>query len=44
MYPDIEAIRLMIEDNSILRAVEGEVGPLLLARDVKNLPAPKVAY
>ena len=44
MYPDIEAIRLMIEDNSILEAVEGEIGPLLLARGVTDLPAPNVAY
>jgi len=37
LYPDIEAIRLLIEDNSILRAVEDTVGPLHLARDV-DLP------
>jgi len=44
MYPDIETIRLLIEDNSILEAVEGEIGQLLLARDVRDLPVANVAY
>ncbi|HUU85683.1 MAG TPA: histidine ammonia-lyase [Phycisphaerae bacterium] len=41
LWPDIEAIRKLIEDNSILEAVEAEIGPLLLARDVE-LPGPNV--
>jgi len=41
LYPDIEAIRQMIEDNTILDAVESEIGPLALARDL-DLPAPNV--
>lgn len=40
LHPDIEAIRAMIEGGSIVEAVEGEVGPLALARDV-DLPAPE---
>ncbi|MEW6250164.1 MAG: histidine ammonia-lyase [Planctomycetota bacterium] len=43
LYPDIEAVRQLIESNTILAAVEQEVGPLLLARDVE-LPRPNVAY
>jgi histidine ammonia-lyase len=42
LYPDIEAIRRMVEDCSILEAVEAEVGPLALARDMKDLPRPNV--
>jgi histidine ammonia-lyase len=41
LYPDIETIRRMVEDCSILNAVEGEVGPLALARDVE-VPQPNV--
>ena len=41
MYPDIEEIRLLIESNTILDAVEKEVGPLLLSRDM-DLPRPNV--
>lgn len=41
LYPDIEAIRLMIEEGSILEAVEAEVGPLALARDME-MPRPDV--
>ncbi len=41
LYPDIEAIRQMIEDCSILDAIESEIGPLKLARDVE-LPRPNV--
>ncbi|MCK4343037.1 MAG: histidine ammonia-lyase [Phycisphaerae bacterium] len=43
MYPDIEEIRKLIESNTILDAVEQEVGPLLLARDM-DLPRPNVPY
>ena len=43
LYPDIEAVRQLIESNTILEAVEKAVGPLLLARDVE-LPRPNVAY
>jgi len=43
LYPDIEAIRQMVEDCSILDAVEKEIGPLQLARDVASeLPKPNV--
>jgi len=41
LYPDIEAIRQMIADCSILEAVEAEIGPILLARDME-LPQPNV--
>lgn len=34
LHPDIEAIRQLIESNTILDAVEQAVGPLQLARDV----------
>jgi len=44
MYPDIETIRRMVENNSILEAVEAEVGELALARDMVELPTPNVAY
>lgn len=42
MYPDIEEIRQLIESNAILDAVESEIGPLQLARDVTDLPGPNV--
>ncbi len=42
MYTDIEAIRQLIESNAILDAVEKEVGPLALARDMQDLPRPTV--
>ncbi|MFH1417715.1 MAG: histidine ammonia-lyase [Planctomycetota bacterium] len=42
LYPDIEAIRVMVEDCSILEAVEAAVGPLKLARDMTDLPVPNV--
>jgi histidine ammonia-lyase len=35
LHPDIEAVRQLIESNTILEAVEREIGPLLLARDVE---------
>ncbi len=35
LHPDIEAVRQLVESNTILDAVEKEVGPLLLARDVR---------
>ncbi len=41
LYPDIEGIRLMVDDCSILDAVESKIGPLLLARNV-DLPEPNV--
>jgi len=41
LHPDIEAIRKLIEDNTILEVVEAEIGPLALARDVE-LPGPNV--
>ncbi|MFH0980109.1 MAG: histidine ammonia-lyase [Planctomycetota bacterium] len=44
LYPDIEAIRKMVEDCSILEAVESEIGPLALARDMKDLPRPNVRF
>lgn len=42
LYPDIEAIRLLVEDCSILDAVEKEIGPMKLARDMTDLPQPNV--
>jgi histidine ammonia-lyase len=39
LHPDIEAIRAMLEDGSLLEAVESAIGPLALARDA-DLPAP----
>jgi histidine ammonia-lyase len=41
LHPDIEAIRQMVEDCSILDAVEAEIGSLKLARDM-DLPKPNV--
>ncbi len=41
LYPDIEEIRKMVEDCTILDAVEADVGPLRLARDME-LPTPNV--
>jgi histidine ammonia-lyase len=41
LYPDIEIIREMVADCTILDAVEAEIGPLKLARDVE-LPRPNV--
>ena len=41
LYPDIEAIRQMVEDCAIVEAVEAEIGPLALARDV-DTPQPNV--
>lgn len=43
LYPDIEEIRQLIESNTILDAVEKEVGPLLMSRDV-DVPVPNVPY
>jgi histidine ammonia-lyase len=34
LWPDIEAIRQLVESNEILEVVEAEIGPLQLARDV----------
>ncbi len=42
LHPDIEAIRKMVEDCSILDAVEVKIGPLKLARDMTDLPKPNV--
>jgi len=42
LHPDIEAIRKMVEDCTILDAVEAAVGPLKLARDMTDLPKPNV--
>ena len=41
LYPDIEAIRQLVEDNAILDVVESEIGPLILARDM-DLPRPNI--
>lgn len=41
LYPDIEAVRELIESNTILDAVETEVGPILLARHMEP-PQPKL--
>ncbi len=41
LYPDIEAIRQLVEDCSILEAVEAEIGPLALARNM-DMPQPNV--
>jgi histidine ammonia-lyase len=35
LWPDIEAVRQLVESNGILAAVEAEVGPLQLARDAR---------
>lgn len=42
LHPDIEAIRLLVVDGTILEAVEAEIGPLKLARDVEP-PRPNVS-
>jgi histidine ammonia-lyase len=42
LYPDIEEVRKLVESNAILEAVEPEIGPLYLARDMKDLPRPDV--
>lgn len=42
LYPDIEEIRQLVEDDRILEAVEAEIGPLSLTRDV-DLPGPNVS-
>ena len=42
LYPDIEAIRQMVEECSIVDAVESEIGPLKLARDMTDLPTPDI--
>jgi histidine ammonia-lyase len=34
LWPDIEAVRQLVESNEILDAVEAEIGPLQLARDM----------
>jgi histidine ammonia-lyase len=44
LYPDIEEIRKLLASNTILDAVEKEIGPLLMARDMKDLPTPNVPY
>ena len=44
LYPDIEEIRKLVESNAIVDAVEAELGPLLLARDMTDLPKPNVPY
>ena len=41
LYPDIEAIGELVESCAILDAVEAEVGPLTLARNV-DLPGPNI--
>ncbi len=43
LHPDIEAVRQLIESNTILAAVEQTVGPLMLARDVE-LPRSNATY
>jgi histidine ammonia-lyase len=42
LWPDIEAIRKLVESNAILDAVEKEIGPLALAHDMTDLPRPNV--
>ena len=42
LYPDIEAIRQLVESNAILEAVENEIGELKLARGME-LPGADVA-
>ena len=42
LYPDIESIRQMVQDGSIVDAVETAIGPLKLARDMKDLPRPQI--
>ena len=41
LHPDIEAVRQLVESNTILDAVEKAVGPLLLARDVELPSLPR---
>jgi histidine ammonia-lyase len=41
LYPDIEEVRKLIESNTILEAVEKEIGRLTMAREVE-LPRPNV--
>ena len=43
LYPDIEEIRQLIVTNAILDAVEQEIGPLHLSRNME-LPRPNVPY
>ncbi|HUU97507.1 MAG TPA: histidine ammonia-lyase [Phycisphaerae bacterium] len=43
LWPDIEEIRKLVESNAILDAVEKELGPLALARDMTDLPRPNVS-
>ena len=42
LWPDIEEIRKLVESNAIVDAVEKELGPLALARDMTDLPRPNV--
>ena len=42
MYPDIDAIRELVASNTILDAIESEIGALHLARDM-DLPGPNLA-
>jgi histidine ammonia-lyase len=42
LYPDIEAIRQLVAENTLLEAVEREVGPLSLARDM-DVPTPNAS-
>ncbi|MBN2447391.1 MAG: histidine ammonia-lyase [Phycisphaerae bacterium] len=42
LYPDIEAIRQLVASNEILDAIESEIGPLKVARDMTDLPRPNV--
>jgi len=43
LWPDIEEIRKLVESNAIVDAVEKELGPLALARDMTDLPRPNVS-
>ena len=43
LWPDIEEIRKLVESNAIVDAVEKEIGPLALARDMTDLPRPNVS-
>jgi histidine ammonia-lyase len=42
LWPDIEEIRKLVASNAILEAVEQEIGPLHLARDMTDLPRPNI--
>ncbi|MCK4872340.1 MAG: histidine ammonia-lyase [Phycisphaerales bacterium] len=42
LYPDIEAIRQLVEDNTILDAVEAALGPVKLSSDMTDLPTPGI--